>query len=122
LTENAILGIPLNVWGFSILIRRRGLTSGRIDITRLLLEFDPNEICNAPGELNFDFTFNTNSQTTTPSVVKTVVFLDELNSFNGLSYRRNPLASFEVSAATPILGVGMYDQSVPFQKASVGIQ
>lgn len=121
LTENAVLGIPQDVWGFSILVRRRGISSGKIDITRLVLEFDPIEICTAPGILKFDFTFNTNLLTTSPSVVKTVVFLDELNTFNGASYIANPNAVFEVSAATPTLGSGMFDQSLPLQNVLLGI-
>lgn len=121
LTENAILGIPSDVWGFSILVRRKGLSTGRIDITRLVLEFEPTQICTAPGALKFDFTFNTNLLTTSPSVVKTVVFLDELSSFNGVSYRSNPNAAFEVSAATPVLGAGMFDQSPPLQNVLLGI-
>lgn len=121
LTEDAILGIPSDVWGFSILVRRKGLTTGKIDVTRLALEFDPTEICAAPGALKFDFTFDTKLLRTTPSVVKAVAFLDELNSFNGVSYRSNPNAVFQVSSATPILGSGMFDQSISLQNVLLGI-
>ncbi len=115
LTENALLGIPSNVWGFSIVVKRKLLSNSRIDITRLLLEFDPLEVCDVSGSLNFDFTFNRQLLTTNPAVIRTVVFTDEVGSFIGSTYLTNPTTSFEVNASTPNLGVGLFDQSVPFQ-------
>jgi hypothetical protein len=55
LTENTTLGIPSDVWGFSILVRRRGISSLRIEVSRLVLEFDSSQICNAPGVFQLDF-------------------------------------------------------------------
>jgi hypothetical protein len=121
LTENALLGVPSDVWGFSILLRKRSLSNSRVDITRLVLVFDPLQICSVPGALRFDFTFNTNLLTTSPPVVRTVVFLDELSSFNGKGYKNNPNAVFEVSASTPDLGAGMFDQTIPLQNVLLGV-
>lgn len=115
LTENPTLGVPNDVWGFSVLVRRENLTNSRIDVTRLVLEFDPVTVCNISGSLKFDFAFNKLLLTTSPSVVRTVVFVDEVGAFNGSSYTLNPVALFEVSVASPNLGVGLFDQSVPFK-------
>jgi hypothetical protein len=53
---------------------------------------------------------------TSSTTVRTVTFLDELNSFNGVDFRNNPVVSFEVSAVTPSLGVGAFDQSAPLRR------
>lgn len=115
LTENPTLGVPSDVWGFSVLVRRENLTNSRIDVTRLVLEFDPVIVCNVSGSLKFDFAFNKLLLTTSPSVVRTVVFVDEVGAFNGTSYLLNPVTLFEVGVANPNLGVGLFDQSTPFK-------
>jgi len=121
LTENGLLDVPSDVWGFSTMVRRRSLTNSRVEVTRLVLEFDPTQICTAPGLLKFDFSFDVNLLITSPAVVRAVVFLDELGAFGGPNFISNPTASFEVSASFPDVGVGMFDQSAPLQKILLGV-
>ncbi len=113
--ENAILGVPANIWGFSVLVRRRSLLNSKIELTRLVLEFDPASICNSPNALDFPFNFDVSQLKATPSSVATAVFVDELGTFGGASYNTNPVAIFEIAASPPDLGVGMFDQSAPLQ-------
>lgn len=116
LAEDAILGVPKDVWGFSVSVQCRNITNSTIEVTRLVLEFDPELVCNFSGSLKFDFSLNTKTQVTTPAVIRAVVFMDSLGAFIGTTYLRNPVTIFEVGSSVPNFGTGMFDQSVPYQK------
>jgi hypothetical protein len=116
LAENATLGVPADVWGFMMSVQTKNLTNSNLEVTRLVLEFDPVLICDVSGSLKFKFSLNTKTLKTTPAVVRTVVFTDKIGSFRGTTYLKNPIAAFEVGGSVPDLGTGMFDQSETYQK------
>lgn len=121
LTENALLGVPSNIWGFTILVRRLNLFNSRVDVTRLVTEFDPILVCDLSSGLKFNFSLDVSNMTTNPATVRTVVVTDEVGIFKGSSYTGDVLSSFEIGSAVPNLGAGMFDQSIPFRNMLLSI-
>lgn len=122
LVEDAVLGIPADVWGFSILVRKRNLNNSRINITRLVMEFDPSNVCDISGGLRFNFKFNPLDSSTDPVTIRTLTFVDELGIFKGSTYSSNPNTSFEVNMYAPNIGNGVLDQSRIFQNMLLGVR
>ena len=121
MSEDSVVGVSQNVWGFSILVRSKNVDDYRFDSTRLLLEFDPVTVCEISGNLKFDFTFNLKTQTSQPPIVRTALFADYLGVFKNSSYTSNPNAVFEVAVNPPQASPGAFDQSAPLQKLLLGV-
>lgn len=121
LTEDAVLGLPENTWGLMISLQVRNLTTSRLDNTRLVMEFDPTDVCGVSDSLRLPISFNTKTLKTIPSVVRTAVFSDGVGAFRGNTYLRNPATLFEVGSSAVSPGVGMLNQSAKFRKVLASV-
>lgn len=121
LSGNAVGSDSDLLWTFSLLITARYPDESRTELTRLLVEFDPVEVCRISGDLNFNFSFDLINQETTPALAKQVFFADYFRAFISDSYSSDPNVDFEISVNPPTVDAGLFNQSVPLNRILLGV-
>jgi hypothetical protein len=113
------LKVSGSLLGLSFIVKNRNLRTLNDSYTRIVIGFNPEDVCSLDGSLDYAITLNTKNKVTEATMDTTIIIHDGIGLFQNRSFVINPNIDFRVTTFSALSPVPNLNLSRPLQELLV---
>jgi hypothetical protein len=113
------LKVSGSLLGFSFVVKNRNLRTLNDNYTRIVIGFNPDEVCSLDGSLDYAMTLNTKNSVVEATMDTTTIITDGIGLFQNRSFVVDPNIDFRVTSFSTIAPASNLDLSRQLQELLV---